>query len=45
MFGPGAGAPKRDVFEQITKLADLHKSGVLTDDEFQREKAKLLDEI
>jgi hypothetical protein len=39
------GAPKRDVFDQISKLADLHTAGVLTDEEFQREKAKLLDEI
>jgi hypothetical protein len=45
VFTSGAGAPKRDVFDQISKLSDLHKSGVLTDEEFQREKAKLLDEI
>jgi hypothetical protein len=46
VFTPAAGgAPKRDVFDQISKLADLHSSGVLTDEEFQREKAKLLNEI
>ncbi len=45
VFTSGAGAPKRDVFDQISKLSDLHKSGALTDEEFQREKAKLLDEI
>lgn len=45
-FTPAAaGAPKRDVFDQISKLADLHSSGVLTDEEFQREKEKLLNEI
>jgi Short C-terminal domain/Phospholipase_D-nuclease N-terminal len=28
--------------DQLAKLADLHDKGVLTDDEFQREKAKVL---
>jgi hypothetical protein len=28
--------------DQLAKLADLHKSGVLTDEEFAAEKAKLL---
>ncbi|MGO9971855.1 MAG: SHOCT domain-containing protein [Solirubrobacteraceae bacterium] len=41
----GAGGPKRDPYEQIGRLADLRKSGALTDEEFQREKAKLLNEI
>jgi hypothetical protein len=28
--------------DELTKLADLHKNGVLTDDEFAAQKAKLL---
>ena len=28
--------------DQLTKLADLHRSGVLTDAEFEQQKAKLL---
>jgi len=28
--------------DELTKLADLHKNGVLTDDEFASQKAKLL---
>ncbi len=39
----GAAAPKPDVVDQLTKLADLHKRGALTDEEFQTEKAKLID--
>jgi hypothetical protein len=38
---PGHG----DVLDKISKLSDLHKSGALTDDEFNREKAKLLAEL
>jgi hypothetical protein len=38
---PGHG----DVLDKIAKLSDLHKSGALTDDEFNREKAKLLAEL
>ena len=34
--GPSSSA------DQLAKLADLHKSGVLTDEEFASEKAKLL---
>jgi hypothetical protein len=37
---PAAGGP--DVIEQLTKLGELHQSGVLTDDEFAAQKAKLL---
>lgn len=37
-----AAAPPSDVADQLTKLAELNKQGVLTDDEFQREKDKLL---
>jgi hypothetical protein len=38
----GSAQPAGDVYDRIAKLADLHKSGALTDEEFQREKAKLL---
>ncbi len=40
--GSAAAAPTSDVADQLTKLAELNKQGVLTDDEFQREKDKLL---
>ena len=35
----GSGASSAD---ELTKLAELHKSGVLSDDEFATQKAKLL---
>jgi len=35
-------APARDVNADLQKLADLHKSGVLTDEEFAAAKKKLL---
>ena len=35
-------AAPSQVADQLTKLADLNEKGVLTDDEFQREKDKLL---
>jgi len=31
-----------DITAQLTKLAELHKSGVLTDEEFAAAKKKLL---
>ena len=34
-----------DPTEQLGKLADLHKAGVLTDDEFAEKKAELLKRI
>jgi hypothetical protein len=37
-----AGAPGDDVASQLSKLADLKNQGVLTEEEFQSEKAKLL---
>ncbi len=40
--GQAAAAAKPDPAEQLTKLADLHKSGVLTDEEFAAQKAKIL---
>jgi hypothetical protein len=43
---PGAIAPtSTDPVDRLAKLADLHKSGALTDEEFAREKAKLLGEM
>ncbi|MGB9358352.1 MAG: SHOCT domain-containing protein [Acidimicrobiia bacterium] len=39
---PAAPAGAADVADQLDRLADLRDRGVLTDDEFQREKDKLL---
>jgi hypothetical protein len=38
----GPSAPKLDVADELTKLADLHDRGVLTDAEFESQKTKLL---
>jgi hypothetical protein len=40
--GPGAPPPDADVLEQLRKLGDLRKAGVLTDAEFEAKKAELL---
>ena len=37
-----AAAPEDDMLAQLQKLGELHTSGVLTDDEFAAQKAKLL---
>ena len=37
-----AAAPAKDVTSELQKLADLHKSGVLTDEEFAAAKKKIL---
>lgn len=43
MMAQAAGtAVAADPTEQLTKLADLHERGVLTDDEFAAQKAKIL---
>jgi Short C-terminal domain len=39
---PAAAAPANDTMAKIQQLADLHASGVLTDEEFTAAKAKLL---
>jgi hypothetical protein len=39
---PPAAPSGDDVIEQLTKLGQLHESGVLTDEEFAAQKAKLL---
>jgi hypothetical protein len=38
---PPAGLSK-EAMEQLQKLAELHKSGILTDDEFATQKARIL---
>jgi hypothetical protein len=42
---PATAAPAVDPMEQLTKLAKLRDQGVLTDEEFTAQKAKLLDKI
>jgi hypothetical protein len=42
MGGAGAADPGPTSVEQLKQLADLHAQGVLTDDEFAAQKAKLL---
>ena len=37
-----SAAPAVDPYEQLKRLGDLHAQGILTDDEFAAEKAKLL---
>ncbi len=37
-----AAGPATDVTAQLQKLADLHKSGVLSDEEFSAAKKKIL---
>jgi hypothetical protein len=39
---PSTGGDAGSDLDSLSKLADLHKAGALTDDEFAREKAKLL---
>jgi hypothetical protein len=39
---PAVPAPARDVVSELTDLAELHRSGVLTDGELEAAKAKLL---
>ena len=39
---PKAPAPTSDPIEQLTKLGELRDSGVLTEEEFAAQKAKLL---
>lgn len=46
--GGGGGAPmppQQSIPEQIAKLAELHRQGVLTDAEFQQKKQQLLDRL
>jgi membrane protease subunit (stomatin/prohibitin family) len=39
---PPPAAPAEDPIEQLKKLAELHDQGILTDEEFAAQKAKLL---
>jgi hypothetical protein len=39
---PVAAAPAADPIEQLKELAQLHEQGVLTDEEFAGQKAKIL---
>jgi hypothetical protein len=39
---PQAAAPAADPIEQLKELGQLHEQGVLTDEEFAAQKAKLL---
>ena len=39
---PAAAASDEDPMAQVQKLAELHKQGILTDDEFAAAKAKAL---
>jgi hypothetical protein len=39
---PQAEAPAEDPYEALTKLAQLHDQGILTDEEFAAQKAKIL---
>ena len=39
---PAPAAPQVDTVSQLKELAELHSSGVLTDEEFAAQKAKLL---
>ncbi len=39
---PAPAAPATDTVTQLQKLADLKSQGVLTDEEFQAQKAKIL---
>jgi hypothetical protein len=42
--GAGAGGGQPDPIEQLEKLAELHKSGALTDEEFEQQKRRVLGE-
>ena len=39
---PAAGEGEGDMIAQLKQLAELHDQGILTDDEFAAQKAKLL---
>lgn len=39
---PPAAPSQADVIAQLQQLGDLHKEGILTDDEFAAQKAKIL---
>jgi len=39
---PAATEPAEDTYAQLQKLGQLHEQGILTDEEFAAQKAKLL---
>jgi hypothetical protein len=39
---PAAAPPQDDLVDKLTKLGELHANGILTDEEFAAQKAKLL---
>jgi hypothetical protein len=39
---PAPAPPAKDPIEQLKELAELHSQGILTDDEFSAQKAKIL---
>jgi hypothetical protein len=39
---PPAAAPAKDPIDQLKELAELHSQGILTDEEFAVQKAKIL---
>jgi hypothetical protein len=39
---PAPAAAEKDMTTQLKELADLHSQGILTDDEFAAQKAKIL---
>lgn len=39
---PAAAPAENDMIQQLKDLADLHSQGILTDDEFAAQKAKIL---
>jgi hypothetical protein len=41
-YAPPPPAPVADPIEQLTKLAELKNQGILTDEEFAAQKAKIL---
>ena len=42
-YAPAPAAPSQDeVIRQLTQLGELHANGILTDDEFATQKAKIL---
>jgi predicted Zn-dependent peptidase len=43
--GQGVVAPQQSIPDQIAQLADLHRQGVLTAEEFEAKKRQLLDRL
>jgi hypothetical protein len=39
---PAPAPPAKDPIDQLKELAELHSQGILTDDEFSAQKAKIL---